>query len=209
LLFDKQGPVLEIGSGGGFLAAFIPDLLTSDIHFMEHTRITLDGCRLPFKADALSAIVMVNVFHHLPDVLGFLADAARCVRGGGKIIMIEPWMTPWSRFVYTYFHHEDCDPRTEKLQLDYGKPLSAANAALPWIVFKRDRAFFQSKFSKWRIASIAPEMPFSYLLSGGFSLKSLLPPNVLFLILKLEKSLEPRLANLAMFAGIVLVKKRV
>src|SRR5262245_44206486 len=41
-------PVLELGSGPGFLADFIPGLVTSDILACEGVRVVLDGTHLPF-----------------------------------------------------------------------------------------------------------------------------------------------------------------
>jgi len=43
---------------------------------------------------SLRAIVMTDVLHHIPNVESFFAEAARCVRPGGVIVMIEPWLTP-------------------------------------------------------------------------------------------------------------------
>ena len=68
--------------------------------------LVLDGLALPFAAGSLRGIAMTNVLHHLPRPLRFFAEAARCVRPGGVVTMIEPWVTPWSRWVYTRLHHE-------------------------------------------------------------------------------------------------------
>src|SRR5262249_31802772 len=49
-----------------------------------------------------------------PDADGIKSwpQATRCVRSGGVVAMIEPWVTPWSRFVYTRLHHEPFQPET-------------------------------------------------------------------------------------------------
>ena len=90
--------------------------------------------------------------------------------------MIEPWVTPWSRFVYTNFHHEPFEPTSPSWELDPGRPLSAANGALPWIVFERDRQMFDRQFPTLHIVSLDPLMPLRYLLSGGVSIRSAVPP---------------------------------
>ncbi len=204
---DRSGPVLEIGSGGGFLKKFVPDLLTSEIRFIPQQDIILDGCRLPFRSNALGAIAMVNAFHHLSDIRNFLSAAMHCIYPGGAIIMIEPWVTPWSRCVYSYLHHEPFDLRIKRWRLPPGGPLSQANAALPWVVFERDRDLFYSRFPNWHLARIDLQMPFSYLLCGGLSMRSLLPAYPLSLVKRLEKKLRPWMGYLAMFATIVLYKR--
>ena len=54
----------------------------------------------------LAAIVITDVMYHLPEARGFLAEAKQCVRSGGLVIMLEPWVTSWSRLVDSKLHHE-------------------------------------------------------------------------------------------------------
>ncbi len=168
-------PVVELGSGAGFLDSFIPGLVTTEVLRCPFVRVALDGCALPFPGSSLRALVMVDVFHHVPDAKAFLREASRCLEPGGRILMVEPWVTAWSRFVYARLHHEPFDPGAESWSFPASGPLSGANSALPWIVFQRDRALFQERCPGLAIESIAVERPLTYLLSGGVSLRSLMP----------------------------------
>ena len=168
--------------------------------------VVLDAGRLPFLERRLRAVVMTNVFHHLPDVGGFLREAARTVRVGGVIVMVEPWNTAWSRFVYCRLHHEPFDPDAAEWRLVPGGPLSGANSALPWIVFARDRIRFEREFPMWRLQTVETTMPFRYLLSGGVSLRSLMPGWSFNLWRSAEQALAPWMGRLALFARIVLVR---
>jgi SAM-dependent methyltransferase len=199
-----DGPVVEMGSGVGYLSGVLPGAITSDLLFVSHVRAVLDGCRLPFAAGSLRAIVMTNVFHHLPHPEAFLYDAERSLRPGGIVAMVEPWFTPWSRLVYGRLHHEPFNSAAESWELPKGGPLSGANGALPWIVFERDRARFEAAFLGLRVRSIRPLMPFSYLLSGGFSALAPMPGWSFRLWRAIERALEPLNPWLAMFALIVL-----
>src|SRR5438552_16145463 len=58
------GPCLEIGSGGGFIKEVMPEVITSDIIPLPHCDKCFPADRLPFKEEELSAIFMINVFHH-------------------------------------------------------------------------------------------------------------------------------------------------
>jgi SAM-dependent methyltransferase len=88
------GAAIELGSGAGFLKDFVPDLVTSDVFNCAGIDIVLSGLDLPIKPASLRAIVMVDVLHHLPQARNFFREAARCVRPGGVVAMIEPWVRP-------------------------------------------------------------------------------------------------------------------
>jgi hypothetical protein len=118
--------------------------------------------------------------------------------------MVEPWVTSWSRFVYTRLHHEPFQPDTPSWELPTAGPLSGANDALPWIIFSRDRRQFEQEFPHWRIELIKPIMPFRYLLSGGVSLRSLAPVWSFGVWRDMENALGRWSDELAMFAQIVL-----
>ena len=200
------GPVLELGSGGGFLRDLIPDLVASDVMLLPQINVVLAGEALPFANAVLRAIVMTNVFHHIPDVQGFLAEAARVTRSGGRLAMVEPWNTLWSRFVYGTLHHEPFEPAMRGWALPRGGgPLSSANGALPWIVFDRDRHRFEAEFPGWRLVEATPIMPFSYLLSGGVSLRAQFPPAFYRIVRKVEELLPQQMFG--MFALVVLERR--
>jgi SAM-dependent methyltransferase len=200
-------PVLELGSGAGFLDEFIPRLITSEIFPCPSVKIVLDGQSLPFADASLRAIVMTDVLHHIPRPRLFFAEAARCVRPGGAIVAIEPWVTRWSRWIYGRFHHEPFDPQRADWEFPLSGPLSGANGALPWIIFQRDREQFEREFPHWQIVSIRPVMPLRYLLSGGVSLRSLMPGITFGFWRGIETILDPWRNTLAMFAEIKLLRR--
>jgi len=169
------GKVLEVGSGAGFLSEYLSGLITSEVFPLPGIRCTLDATALPFADAALGAVVGTNVLHHLARPREFLVEAARCLRPRGVLAFVEPWVTPWSRFVYSKLHHEPFEPEAAEWELPASGPLSGANGALPWILFCRDRDQFEREFPSWEIRSIQPFMPFRYLLSGGISLRFSMP----------------------------------
>ena len=149
---------------------------------------------------------MTNVLHHLPDPRQFFSDALSCVGAGGVIAMIEPWVTPWSRLVYSYVHHEPFEPEAAEWTFPSAGPLSGANGALPWILFQRDRALFEREFPLWSIELIEPMMPFRYLVSGGVSLRNLAPGWTTAFWRGLERLMGSTSNRMAMFALIILRK---
>ena len=200
------GAVLELGSGAGFLKHYVPDLITSEVFLCDEVDAIIDATHLAFGDDSLRAIVMTDVMHHIPDVRRLFAEASRCVRPGGVIAMIEPWVTPWSRLVYTRLHHEPFDTEERGWKIPSAGPLSAANGALPWILFARDYTDFQREFPQWELKSVEPIMPFCYLLSGGISMRSFMPGWSYSCWRTAENLLKPWMNTWAMFAYILLEK---
>ena len=198
---DGTGGLLELGAGGGFLNDLIPELITSDVFPVPGLDRVVDAQHMDFPKSSLRAILMTNVFHHIPDVALFLSEAQRTLRPGGCIIMVEPWNTGWSRFVHRYFHHEPMLPAARYWKFPTSGPLSGANAALPWIVFARDREEFETNWPGLRVIETSPFMPFRYLVSGGLSFRSL-QPSWMF---PFWKSIESRWVgrHMAVFALIV------
>lgn len=197
------GAVLEIGSGAGFFDEYCDGVIRSEMFSCPGIRVVLNGLQLPFRQGALRGIAMTNVLHHLPRPRRFFADALECVRPGGVIVMIEPWVTRWSTLIYTRLHHEPFDPNAEQWEFPSSGPLSGANGALPWIMFERDRSKFLQEFPQWSIERVSPLMPFRYLVSGGVSLRSLMPGWSSGAWSQAEKIMGDRAERMAMFAKIV------
>lgn len=204
---NVKGPVVELGSGAGHCEKFIPGLITSEIFFCPLVQLIADAQQLPFADSCLRAIVFTDVLHHMADTPRFFSEACRCLRPGGKVLMIEPWFTGWSRFVYARLHHEPFRPDAAEWKFPSSGPLSGANGALPWIVFARDRAKFETAFPDLLIERIEPFMPFRYLISGGIALRSLAPAFTYSIWAWTEGKLNGMMPRLAMFAAISLRRR--
>ena len=199
------GPVLEIGTGAGFLKNYIPDLITSDVMPIKGNDLACDALHLPFTANSLGAIAMINVLHHIPDASVFFQEASRCIKNQGIMIMIEPWVSSWSKFVYATFHHEPFEPDAKLWKLPPSGPLSGGNDALPWIIFNRDVEKFGKEHDCWAIKSTTPGLPFNYLLSGGVSMRNLMPGWMYKPLAYIEKIMpDVLIKKSAMFSMIIL-----
>lgn len=113
-------------------------------------------------------------------------------------------MTPWSTLIYTRLHNEPFDPAVQEWTFPASGPLSGANGALPWVMFSRDRQQFQNEFPMWQIVRIQPMMPIVYLISGGVSMRQLMPGWSYSFWRALEKWLDRGKHPPAMFAQVVL-----
>lgn len=193
---DPDGLFVEIGSGGGFLKECLPNVITSDILPVKGLDLCFSALSMPFPDKTVSAFFMIDVLHHLPDSALFFKEVERCLKMGGRCVMIEPANTWWGRFIYQNFHHERFDP-DGSWGFEGNSPLSDANGAIPWIIFCRDRKRFEKEFSNLKINRLSFSTPFRYLLSGGLSMRSLVP----FFLYEAVKGVEFFLSPLASYLG--------
>ena len=168
------GRVLEIGSGAGFARESIPAIIASDILAYPGLDVVFDARRLPFGAATLRAILLFNVFHHIPDSAALLEECERVLCPGGRLLIVDPHPGVVCGPILRWFHHEPYD-RTRGWTFESSGPLSGANTAQCWIVFQRDRALFERRFPTISLVRYEPVSPFRYWLTGGLRWWTLLP----------------------------------
>ncbi len=201
----EKKALVELGSGGGFIKEIIGNVITSDILELPNVDKVFSAFDMPFEENSVDAFFMFDVLHHITDSRAFFIEALRCLKVGGKVVMIEPANTLWSRFIYKNFHHELFDPQG-RWGLEEAGPLSQGNGAIPWIIFSRDRKMFESEFPSLRIIRMRNHTPLRYLLSGGLTLHQLVPSFTYPLVKAAECLLSPLNNWLGMFQTIELEK---
>jgi SAM-dependent methyltransferase len=200
--------LLELGSGGGFFSELAPHAITSDCVSAPGVERVVDACALgtAFAPDALDAITMFNVFHHLPDVAGFLRGASQVLRPGGRIVMVEPWFTPVGQWFYRALHHEPyaADPADWRV-IGAGR-LLGANSRLPTSVFRDSDARFAREFPALKIICRQPFHKWPYLFSGGLRLNTRVPRSLARAVLRFDQAVTRGDSALGIFALIIVEK---
>jgi len=87
-------------------------------------------------------------------------------------------------------------------------PMSGANGALLWIVFKWDKAKMLNKFPDLKIISISYHTLMCYLLSEGVSMRNLILDWPFHLFEFIEKGISPLSIYYSMFQTIEVFKVR-
>ncbi len=198
-----DGVALELGAGPSFVKASLPEVTTSDVLAYEGVDAIVDATRMPFADQSLRAILMMNVFHHIPDVAAFLGEASRCLKHGGRVFMVDQHVNWFSRIIYRHAHHEPFEPDAEDWSFASTGPLSGANGALATIVFERDRERFEHGYPELRLEKFQPHTPFRYFMAGGLKSWTLLPGWGFSLAKRLEEKLLP---GVGCFVDIELVR---
>ena len=201
-----DGIALEIGSGAGFLREVLPDIVTSDVLPYSGIDRVVDARNLPFGAAELRALFMVNVLHHIPDCRAFFAELERCLKPGGRVLIVDVHPGLISRFVLKFGIHEPYNPDAEDWAFDSTGPLSGANTALANLIFRRDKKRFEERFPKLGIVRYTPHTPLRYWLSGGLKSWSLLPGWAFPMATWIDNALATVCPWLASFVDIELVR---
>lgn len=204
------GPTLEIGAGIGNLPEKLSDVIGSDIQFGPWLDLVADAQRLPFGAATLGNIVMVDVLHHIEHTLNFFREAARTLKPGGRVVMVEPGITPLSWPFFHFVHEEPVvlgdDPLTEGIP-DSRRDPYASNQAIPTLIATRERERFRRLVPEIALREAVWFSPFSYPLSGGFKPWSLLTAGLAKRLMALERAIERPLGRLIGFRLFLLFEK--
>ena len=191
---------LEIGSGAGLTKKFI-NCITSDIVKNEFIDKQEDACNLSFNDLSLDNIIGIDIFHHLNSPDNFFREATRVLRSGGRIVLIEPYISPVSFIARKLFHHEKISfIRLAKL----GNNPEEANLASPTILFQKDWQNVNFKVIEIRYQDVL-----AYPLSGGFSKMKFTPNFLAPAILQLDKYMSKLgwLNNFFGFKMIIVLEK--
>jgi SAM-dependent methyltransferase len=184
------GIVVEIGSGGGFYRELRRSVLSLDLRPGADVDVAGSALDLPFRSGSTSAILMLNVLHHLPNPEAFFRECERVLKPGGRVCLIEPYAGPLSRRLVRPLHHEPWDEHVG-WSLPAAGPMTGANMALPSIIFVRDRLRYDREFPLLPVEHLRFHTIALYLLSGGVSMRSFLPGMCFPIIHAFEHLLSP------------------
>lgn len=206
------GRSLEIGGGSGNLKSFVQDVVTTDILPGRWLDAMADAQRLPFKNDSFNNIVMVDVLHHIEHPVAFFAEARRVLRDGGRVVMVEPAITPGSSMFYRFLHpepvHMGVDPLSPPASRPGRRDPFDSNQAVPTLLFGRHAAEFSERFPEFEISTLQHLSLFAYPLSGGFRSWSAVSHRAAVRLLAAEDRLNPRVARLLGFRLFVALSYR-
>ncbi|HEX7961714.1 MAG TPA: class I SAM-dependent methyltransferase [Terriglobales bacterium] len=205
----QSGKSLEIGGGSGNLKEYREDVVTTDIVATEWLDAVADAQALPFGENSFDNIVAIDVLHHIEYPIRFLDEAQRVLKPRGRIVVVEPAISPVSWFFYTFCHPEPvrmhADPLANGVPDRKRKPFDS-NQAIPTLLFGRHRARFEERYPGLKLVRLERFSFFAYPLSGGFRSWSLLPAQLAPQLLNIEERLAPVLAPIMSFRLLAVIE---
>ena len=207
----NPGPTLELGAGSGHLREHLHDVVLTDVQTAPWLDAAADAQALPFRSACFENIVMLDVLHHIENPPQFFGEAARVLKPGGRLVMLEPAITPLSGLFYRYLHPEPVDMEQDPFVRPTANPKRSpydANQALPTLFFRRHRAKFEHHFPDFRLHPVRYLSLFAYPLSGGYRRWSLVPAFLVRPLLLAEDGLLAVLGPAMAFRLFVLLERR-
>lgn len=203
--------VLEIGSGTSPLKRFFPTVITSDILQLDYLDFVFDCHEIAshnlIEDHSLDVVTLTNVLHHLRDPIRFLRGATQKLRPGGRVVMVEPFVSAMSYPLYKCLHHEPVDLTVDKPMLSAIEgPLSTSNQAIPYLIFCRRREWLQQLDGHYDISAtkISYYTALSYMATGGISHRLPVPEFLYRLAFPLDRAIANKFPKL--FASFFIIE---
>ena len=213
--FCQPGDIsVEVGAGPGFLKEMLSGVISTDVIWCPWLDAVADAQNLPFRCASVTNLVGLDILHHLETPLVFLKESQRVLAPGGRLILVEPWITPFSYLVYRYLHQEDCDLTTcplegKAIRSENGKKPFDGNQAIPYLLFgpaSLDKTL--ALLPGFKPLIIEPFCLFAYLLSFGFKRVSFLPQTLYPLVSQLEQLTLPLWRSAAALRVLLVLEKQ-
>ncbi len=207
----RPGLTIEVGGGSGNFKQFAPDVLSFDIVYEPWLDFVADAQALPLRSASVANIVMLDVLHHIEYPIKFLRDAARVLQPGGRLVFVEPGITPLSGLVYRAMHEEPVDSSVNPLlegRPDPNKNPYMGNQAIPTLLTGSYAAALHCLEPTLDLTRLNWLSLLAYPLSGGFKSWSLITTGVARSLLRIEDRIESVLGPVCGFRLMAVFEKR-
>lgn len=98
-----HGVLLDLGSGDGALSSRLPpgctyfgldSMVTGKAMYAAAPAVFADAARLPFRAGSIDVVALLDVLEHLPEADIAVAEIARVLKPGGRVLIHVPCLYP-------------------------------------------------------------------------------------------------------------------
>jgi len=185
--------IVELGSGLGNIHNAIPNCIRTDLFLYPWIDQIENAYKLSFEDDAVSDLILTDVFHHLKYPGTALQELYRVVRKGGRVIMLEPCISILGLLVYGAFHVE---PIALTKEIEWFAPVGWSSEKIDYYAAQGNatrifiRNGFRSQLGNWQTIRTIRLSAIAYAASGGYSGPQLYLTSTLPLLRGLEKVLD-------------------
>ena len=207
------GVSVEVGGGPGFFKQLLPSVISTDLVSCPWLDVVADAQALPFQTSTVTNVLGLDVLHHLAAPMKFLKEVERVLIPGGRLVLVEPWITPFSYLIYNFLHQEECDFSARPWELTDASMLQSkkaldGNPAIPYLMFRpSNRQKTLAALPGLSCVMAEPFCLFAYLLSFGFKDVNLLPETLYPVTSALERFTLPLWRGLAALRVLLVLEK--
>jgi SAM-dependent methyltransferase len=182
--------IVEIGSGVGSIKEVIPDCLRTDLFPNPWLDQVENIYALSFNNEAVSNLILFDVFHHLRYPGTALKECWRVLAPHGRIIIFEPGLSLLGFVVYGLFHPE---PIAITRPITWFAPENWSSNKADYYAAQGNasRIFFHKKYrsflKEWKLVKYKRITALAYVASGGYSKKQMYPDRFYPVIKFIEK----------------------
>jgi SAM-dependent methyltransferase len=205
------GRTVEVGAGSGVLADSLPGVWSTDVVPSPFVDVVADAQALPFAPGSVANIVGLDVLHHVEFPDRFFEEAASVLSDGGRIVLVEPGITPVSHLFFRLFHPEPVDLDADPLETGERDPARRpfdANQAVPTLLAGPYRDRFHRRHPTLRLTTARRLGLLAYPLSGGYRRWTLVPARLAPRLLRIERRLTPTLGRFMAFRLLLVIEHR-
>lgn len=182
--------VVEIGSGATDITRVIPNCIRTDIFQNPWIDSVENVYDLSFADASLSAVILIDVFHHLQYPGTALRELHRVLSPTGRVIMLEPCVSLLGLLIYGMLHDE---PLALRQPIRWEAPESWLPANIDYYAAQGNatRIFMRGEVPisglGWNIHTTRCFSAISYVASGGYSGPQMYPDCAYFLMTYIDK----------------------
>lgn len=213
---DNDWKILEIGAGAGTSSIFLSDHHINRTDLIDSNprlvRAGVDAHQLSDEDETYDSVIAVHTLHHLADPIQSLSEMLRVLKPTGRIILIEPYVSPFSYLIYKIFHPEDTSIYLSKkhFKKQTKKDPSVGNQLIGQTIFNRksmrsdlndvlDNRFLVEKHYRDFLAFFS---------TGGINKPIKLSTRITEVFLTLEKRIPQKLMKLVGSTMIIEIKSK-
>jgi SAM-dependent methyltransferase len=211
---NPNAGTLEIGAGAGISEYFLNNvnILKTDILSWEGNSVlgNIDAEKLPFLDDEFSNVFAVDVLHHTNSPINVVNESLRVLKNGGKLVIVEPYVSLFSYSIYKLFHNEDTHWHVDLESLNKKKSeVFQGDQGISRQLFKDKKKIRNLKKLSKTSVKIERELlsVLSFFATGGLSKPLPTPRFVMKILLQIESKLPQFILKLCASRIIVVITK--
>ena len=175
---QNASTVLELGGGIGNFKETFPQIITTDIVRLPWVDVVMDAQRMPVVSGTIDAIVMVDVLHHIEAPIEFFQEALRCLRPGGRLLIVDMYISFFSNIILKLLHPEPVNMNEDfwkknKISGEAKDPWDA-NQAMATKFFWKELDTFEKRFPQLQVKN-RETFDWCWPSTGGFSYPAIFP----------------------------------